>query len=446
MKKILLGTWLLLVAHVSTAQTVSDNLNWVSGTGTTTATSPDFAFCNGKKISYTVSTLNQTLFSNVSTSGDPALTDGIIVPTNTAGTFTNNIPMSISFTDTVCNLRIRFVDLDGVSNEMINNISPAYTNLVDEIGDFFDPGGMTSVDATIDNASGWVEWSGPLSSISFNYFRPGNGFGLVIDSIIFDCCEIPCNCPHKTKFNTIGSVSVNGGTSSNINLNSAGIPVKSICIDIPFYVSNVSDDCLKCNVANQERFGTFKGALSIAGTPAELHDPKGLGYSRKICWNFPTPTVVNADVQIDLIFPGVLSLSCCKNSVSYCLDVTFNNEDCTSCEFEICTKFPLATLETQTDENPKASGSTGGRYNDFAEKKGFQLSPNPSDGKVEVNILDESLVGGKLTIVHISGSTVLSTSVSKATETLQIAHFSPGTYVVTIENNGRTSSETLIFK
>lgn len=436
-----------MAMHVSTAQTVSDNLNWASGSGTTTATSPDFAFCDGKKISYTITSIDQVLFSHVSTAGNPALTNGIIFPTNTANTFNTNIPINISFTDTVCNLRIRFVDLDGISNESINGISPAYSNLVDEIGDFFDPGGvMTSVDATIDNATGWVQWDGPLSSIFFNYSRPGGGFGLSIDSIAFDCCEVPCNCPHKAKFNSIGSVSGSGGTSSNVNLNSAGVPVKSICIDIPFYISNVSDDCLKCNLPNQERFGTIKGAQPILGTPAVLHDPKGLGYSRKICWTFPTPTVVNENIQIDLVFPGVLSLSCCKNSVSYCLDVTFNNADCSSCESEICTKFPLTVIEGPLDENPKSTGNAGGRYNDFAEKKGFQLSPNPSDGKVEVTILDESLVGGKLTIVHVSGSTVLSTSVSRSKETLQLTHFSPGTYVVTIENNGRTSSETLIFK
>ncbi|WP_300354672.1 T9SS type A sorting domain-containing protein [Fluviicola sp.] len=433
---------LLFAASTAQAQTVSDDLTWVSGSPVSSAVSPNFDFCNGSQVNYEISSGNHQ-FTNVTSGGNPALINGIIIPANTLADASTGIPMNFRFSSEVCNLRIRFVDLDGISNESLTAVTPAYSSLA---GPFFDPGSsMTAVDATIDNATGWVQWNGPVTNISFIYSRPGVGYGLSIDSITFDCCTRPCECRHDTKFNIIGTVDSDGNTFANVNVNSMGIPVRSICIDMPFYLSNVDDACLKCDPQNKERFGTILGAAPIAGTPGLLHDPHNLGYSRKICWNFLTPTVVNANVQIDLKFPGVLDLSCCKNVVSYCLDVNFTNEDCTACEYTICTKFPQ-TSEPLPGGESKAMQSNRPQYNDFAEKSGFQLSPNPTDGKVEVQILDEKLIGGELVITSTSGTTVLSTKISTKRELLNVSDFAKGTYVVSIENKGNTSSSLLIVK
>lgn len=434
---------LLFLASTAQAQTVSDNLNWVANTPINTATSPNFDFCNGTTVNFTITTGNNQ-FTHVTGSGNGTLTNGIIFPANT-GSATQAIPINFAFSSEVCNLRIRFVDIDGLSGESLSGITPTYNTLISEIGTLVDPGtSSNAVDANADNSTGWVQWNGPVTNLSFTYNRPGSGYGLIIDSIIFECCE-PCECRHQTQFNTIGSIDSDGNTFANVNVNSMGVPVRSICIDLPFYVSNVEDDCLKCDPRSTEQFGTILGGAPIAGTPGLIHDPYNLGYSRKICWNFPTPTVVNANIQIDLKFPGVMNLSCCKNSVSYCFDVNFTNEDCTSCEYTICTKFP-ETAGTSTGGEPKAIGTNYPQYNDFAEKSGFQLSPNPSDGKVEVQIQDETLVGGNLAITNTSGTTVLRSTVNNKRETLNVSDLAKGTYVVSIENNGRFSSALLMVK
>lgn len=190
MKTLSLIILLVSFTTISSAQVASDNLSWLSTSSVTSATSPSFNTCNGP-VNYTVtSTLG---FRNVSAAGDPNYTTGLVTP---AAIFdpSQSIPMTITFSQAVCNIRIRFTDLDGGQNEYLNAISPAYSGLTDVVGDFSDPGGSTQVNANMDNARGWVEWDGPITSISFNYHRPGPGCGLIIDSMIFECCSTsPCS-------------------------------------------------------------------------------------------------------------------------------------------------------------------------------------------------------------------------------------------------------------
>lgn len=438
MKRTISSLLLVFAASISNAQIVNDDLNWVSATPVSSATSPDFDFCNGSTVSYQI-TSGTHQFMNVS--GAP---NGFIIPANTLADASTAIPVNIAFSSEVCNLRIHFVDIDGLQNESVTSISPAYSSLT---GPFFDPGtSMDAVDATTDNAAGWVIWTGSLTNVTFTHTRPGTGFGLIVDSIYFECCN-PCPCRHEVELTAINDVNQEGFASSEITINTMGAAVRSICIDLPFYRSNVNDNCLKCDPGNTEQYGTILGAGTISGVNGIIHDPYNLGYSRKICWNFPVPTVVNTTVQIDLKFPAVLELSCCKNSVSYCYDVKFVNEDCTSCEFELCTKFPQTN--TPTGENSihqGGSGATISQYNDFVANNGFLLTPNPSDGKVEVQIQDETLIGGKLVVSTSAGKEVLTVPVNKTTETFHVSAFSKGTYVVSIENNGHASSTMLIVK
>ncbi len=429
---------LLFLASISHSQVVTDDLNWVSSTPVSSATSPNFDFCGGSTVNYRI-TSGTHQFMNVS--GAP---NGIIIPANTLTDVSTAIPINIEFSSEVCNLRIHFVDIDGLQNESITDISPAYSSLT---APFFDPGSsMDAVDATTDNASGWVTWTGTLSNVTFTHSRPGAGFGLIVDSIYFECCN-PCPCPYEVELTAVNSVEPDGSTSSEVTINTMGEAVRSICIDLPFYVSNVDDNCLKCDPAKTEQFGTIVSAGTISGATGVLHDPHNLGYSRKICWNFPVPTVVNTSVQLDLSFPPVLDLSCCKNSVSYCYDVKFVNKDCSSCEFTVCTKFPQAAAPkagnpAQQDEQ----GAVLSPYNDFIATNGFLVTPNPSDGKVEVQITDETLIGGKLAVSTSAGKTVLTAPVNRTTETFHVSTFSKGTYVVSIENNGHISSTMLIVK
>lgn len=441
MKKIILGALLLFSSQILNAQTVSDNFGWVyNSSPSTTLTSPNFPFCNGNDVNYTITSGAAMRHYANQISGNPVASPGIIVPGNPAGVSLTNISVSFAFSQPVCNLQIHFTDLD--LDESISGFSTPYANVVGTAGNLVPNGTMTTIGSTVNNSAGWAVWNGSLSSLSFNYNRPGSGYGLIIDSITFECCTPPCRCDHEAILNSIADVSASGFTSANVNLNSVGIPVRSICIDLPFFQSNVDEQCLKCNVSEQEKYGTILSAMPINGVTPVLDDPYNLGYSRTICWNFTTPTIVNQDVQIDLQFPEILELSCCKNSVNFCLNATFKNEDCTSCEKQICTKFPAQTKGKETSATTSETHHVWN--NDFAEQKSFTLSPNPSSGKVEIKLLSESFIGGNLNIFDIDGKSVFSGLISRMDETIQLNNLAPGTYLVSIESNGQISSERLV--
>ncbi|MNJ83155.1 PKD domain protein [compost metagenome] len=221
-RKILSLSLLLFQALISNAQTVYDNLVWVSGNAVTSTTSPSINFCNGQEMHTITSTIG---FKNVSTAGNPNYTTGMITPGYIYDP-SLSIPMAITFSQPVCNLRIRFCDLDGGQNEYLNAISPAYSGLTDVIGDFSNPGNSTQVNSNIDDARGWVEWDGPITNLTFNYHRPGPGCGLIIDSIVFECCtNLPCSNPPNAGTNNTLSICHQGAPSNLFPLLGPGASV-----------------------------------------------------------------------------------------------------------------------------------------------------------------------------------------------------------------------------
>ena len=426
---------LLALAFVSFSfgQTVSDDFTWVDTDSTNSDTSGELNFCNDQRITYTVSSTGLS-FWNV-TSNTPTLS-GMIVPASILSSV-DNVPMNFTFSQTVCNLRIHFTDLDdnsGSDAESLSAISPAYNNLT---GGLMDLGGFsTGVYSPTNNGQGWIEWDGPLNGISFTYNRK-RGCGLIIDSITFDCC--PCQCSHIASVVNFGSLTSSGFASTTINLNSNGVAVRSISVEMPFYVSNTDKNCLKCDVPNQGSFGTIVSGETISGTAAALYDPLGMGYSRTIRWDFPTPTVINQDVDLGLQFPPVLELSCCKNAADYCLHVVFKNEDCTMCEYDLCTKEDQSRVGSKKTKVELNDGSFGQKKSDS-----FNLIPNPAKNKLEILLLDNTLVGGKVVFTNMSGMTMMETKMKRMKEEFDISKLSPGSYLVVINNNDKVYTKTLI--
>lgn len=427
----------LALTSFSFGQTVSDNFTWVPTDSTNSATSKQFSFCNNQTVSYTVASAGIG-FWNV-TSNTPTLS-GMIMPATILSTVTT-VPMNFSFSQSVCNLRIHFTDLDdnaGIDAESLGSISPAYTNLT---GGLTDPG--TSSNAVVspaNNGAGWIEWNGPVTAVSFIYNR-ARGCGLIIDSIQFECCSV-CNCNHLASAVSFGNVSQNGSASPTINLNSNGVAVRSISVELPTYVSTVNSNCLKCDLPNQGSYGTILSAQTISGTAGVLYDPMSLGYSRTIRWDFPTPTVVNQNVQLNLRFPPALELSCCKNAVEYCLNVVFRNEDCTSCEYDLCTKgSSKSRSETQDTDAKLNDGEMSSAQEDL-----FNFIPNPAKSKVEIALSDKSLVGGQVIFTNMSGMKVMEGKVNRSKEAFDVSGLSPGSYLVVISNNGKSYTKTLIIQ
>ncbi len=426
----------LALASFSFGQTVSDDFTWVPTDSTNSATSQAFNFCANQTVTYTVSSSGIGFWN--ATSNTPTLS-GMIMPATILSTVTT-VPMNFAFSQSVCNLRIHFTDLDdnaGIDAESLSSISPAYNNLT---GGLTDPGSSsTAVVSPANNGAGWIEWNGPVTGVSFIYNR-ARGCGLIIDSIQFDCCSV-CNCNHLASVVSFGNVSPSGFASPTINLNSNGVAVRSISVELPTYVSKADFNCLKCDLANQGSYGTILSAQAISGTAGVLYDPMSLGYSRTIRWDFPTPTVVNQNVQLNLRFPPVLELSCCKNLVDYCLNVVFRNEDCTSCEYDLCTKTAQSRAETEDNHSKLNDGEMLSKQTDL-----FNLIPNPAKSKVEIALSDKSLVGGEVIFTNMSGMKVMEAKVNRAKETIDVSGLSSGSYLVVISNNGKSYTKTLIIQ
>jgi hypothetical protein len=453
MKKIITGALLLLTtSSISLAQTVTSNFQWAfSPTGNSNAntlTSPNFLFCGSDSVNFSVTSSSALICHASNRPGAPSpttyTTPGILIPNDPINVFSNTLPITLNFSKTVCNLRIRFVDIDD--DESLKNISTPYSNLVDVLGDIVPDLPSTGVTASVDNSTGWVEWTGSLNSISFDYYRPSNGYGIFIDSIMFDCCTVPCKCDHEATLKNASNPNSSGFSNATVTLNSNGIAVRSICINLPFYKSTADLPCLKCNTEEQAKYGSILSASAIGGVLPTLDDPYGLGYSRTICWNFPSPTVVNEQVLLDLQFPETLELSCCKNSVSYCLNVNFKNEDCTSCEYQLCTLFPEKEKAGKDSDKASVDLQTNTTWNDVAGQMAFTLSPNPTSGNVTITLTDESFLNGQLSILNAEGKDVYHGKVSKMEETIKLTDLTPGVYFVVIKSSEKTSSERLVIK
>jgi len=171
--------------------------SWLSSIPTTNATSPNFSNGTCSAINFSISATEDFKLVN---SGSPYNNNGLIIPSNMSNTATS-IGITINFSEPINNLKIRFIDLDENGNpypdpeETISLFNPppaSVTSLGGMINPIFLAGNEISPydnDSNYDNndASGWANWQGSLSQVSFRYNRPGKLYGLIIDSIYFDC-------------------------------------------------------------------------------------------------------------------------------------------------------------------------------------------------------------------------------------------------------------------
>jgi gliding motility-associated-like protein len=215
------------------------------------------------------------------------------------------VDLSINFSQPISNLRIRFVDLDENVNgltepeESISQISPPPTSvnsLGGSINTIYLNGSIVSSfdnNSSINNndAAGWVNWTGSLSSVNFRYNRPGALYALIIDSIYFDCPTSGCVadavlgqdisiCNNQTTVidasNSIGNSYLwgNGEISPSINVNSPGVYFvtvsNGICTDtdsinvfnIDFEPNLLNDSLYICPGEDFMLSGLTNGAIS----------------------------------------------------------------------------------------------------------------------------------------------------------------------------------------
>lgn len=197
-KKLVLVQLMLFLFYCSSfSQTIHSGFNWLSATATSTATSPNYSAGNCSNINYTINCLESFRRTN---NGPPYSNSCLYMPAASSNTSTL-INMTITFNQAISNLKIRFIDLDENNSgmpepeESLTLINPAPTSVTSLgianafylVGNVVTPTDNSASNHNNDTA-GWINWDGPLTSVSFCYNRPSSvNAGLIIDSIYFDC-------------------------------------------------------------------------------------------------------------------------------------------------------------------------------------------------------------------------------------------------------------------
>jgi gliding motility-associated-like protein len=194
----------LININALNSQVMNSGMSWLSVNSVFSAQSPVYNSLDCSNINYQINS-NET-FKKV-LNGSPYNNDCLFFPAD-INISTTYIDMSITFNQPVSNLKIRFVDLDenvsGLTQpeESLSQMNPLPSNVQPlniGVNPFFLVGGIvTPYDNNSNNdnndASGWVSWTGDITSVSFRYNRPKSLYALIIDSIYFDCPSCVSNC------------------------------------------------------------------------------------------------------------------------------------------------------------------------------------------------------------------------------------------------------------
>lgn len=152
-----------------------------------------------------------------------------------------------------------------------------------------------------------------------------------------------CSCnPCKNKTTVFGK----GPSSSNTTYqNDGSVLVNSTVTHNPVRVIKVSAEivnvermgeigCLLCTKESKD-FGNFTNG-SLNNNTGKIVN--GLnGYGKQIQWQYNTPTLVNNfSYNLQMMFPPLTAVSCCKDSLRICTRWSFTDANCITCDTLIC--------------------------------------------------------------------------------------------------------------
>jgi len=93
--------------------------------------------------------------------------------------------------------------------------------------------------------------------------------------------------------------------------------------------------CLKCTKDSKE-FGNYTGG-SLNSNGGHIVNG-GIGYGKQIQWQFTTPTALSGfSYDLQMMVPPITAVSCCKDSIKFCIRWSFVDENCITCDTLICT-------------------------------------------------------------------------------------------------------------
>jgi hypothetical protein len=165
----------------------------------------------------------------------------------------------------------------------------------------------------------------------------------VDNATVTDSLKIPdCSCkPCRGKSTTFGNAVAPTITSGN----DGSVSVSSVVTHTPFNVIKVSAEivdverlgesgCLRCTKESKE-FGNYTGGSLNNNGGIIVNGSKG--YGKQIQWQFGTATLVNNfSYNLQMIFPPLTEVSCCKDSIRICTRWSFTDANCITCDTLIC--------------------------------------------------------------------------------------------------------------
>ena len=154
----------------------------------------------------------------------------------------------------------------------------------------------------------------------------------------FPAC--PCN-PCKGKTTTFGSAASSQTTFQNngsVSVNSTVTHTPNQVIKVTAQIVDVERmgeaACLLCTKESKE-FGNFTGGILNNNSGNILNG--GIGYGKQIQWKYNTPTLINNfSYNLQMMFPPLTAVSCCKDSIRICTRWSFTDKDCITCDTFIC--------------------------------------------------------------------------------------------------------------
>ena len=462
-------------------QTVNSGFSWLSTSPTTTVSSPSYTAGSCSNINYTITT--SEALRGVS-NGAPYNNNCLIFPSNINIT-PLFVDMTITFNQPINNLKIRFIDLDeNVSGftqpeESISQINPppsSVTPLGGTINPIYFTGGVitpfdNNPNFNNNDASGWVNWTGSLSSVSFRYNRPGALYALIIDSIYFDC-PTPIACisianagPDASLCNNQPvTLNANGSTGNQFTW-SNGATTPSITTSTPgtYWVSVSNGPCSDIDtvIVSSQTFqpNVLNDVLSICPNQAFLLDATTSNVSSYL-WNTGQTTSV-----INLTNAGTYWIQVSNGNCSYRDTIIVSNQTVSFSSIPssgiICSNETL-TINAFDNNTINYSWSTGettssitinqvGVYwvertnlNGCAQKDFISISEQ-TNGDSETNI--EKCIGESI-LISSSQNNSNNYFWNNGSTNGSIVILESGVYTVTTTNNCGTSKDkfTVLFK
>jgi hypothetical protein len=200
--------------------------------------------------------------------------------------------------------------------------------------------------------------------------------------VIVDLPNCACN-PCKDKRTSFGKDSSNSNNIGQVNVFSSVSHGPNKVIKVSAQIVNFErlgeNGCLRCTKDSKE-FGNYVGG-SLNGNGGII--VKG-AYGKLIQWQFAAPTSVSGfNYNLNMMFPPLTDVSCCKDSIRICTRWSFTDEKCVTCDTLIC-KVIVREYKAPSPYNPHGGGGfyaaqmakMGEPYNGWYTQKGTDLPKN----------------------------------------------------------------------